>query len=555
MFPDQSRESGMARDLNETSFGESLTLTSKQTDTLSDTKQRVGNFGSVLRALLIFGISYAFAFRYGSHFSGTTPAPLWFPDSVLLCAFLLAPRRLWPWFLLIGAPIRLINATVPIWFLAATYVNDALKAILSAYLLQRIVRSPVRLNTLRQFGTYMATAVIAMPILSALAGAATRLPLGDLFWRAFYRWFLGDATAALVLTPTLLYWGLYRLHVVKVRAGLFLPVILALGVCLYFTFFLPQTAYSPIVLYAPFPLLILAATTLPPVGVSTGISLLALVSIVSAVEGKGAFFMVHSDHRVLAMQLFLIVISVPMLFVAILIEERKAVETELSQSRAKLQENFKVTQDLAGRLLNAQEEERRRIARELHDDVVQRLALVSIGLDTFKGELPAGMEKESQSANSLLVDLQEIVIDLQEISRQLHSSTLEHLGLEAALKNLCLSIARQHHTAVQFQSVDLKELPAEVTLCLFRVAQEALNNAVRHSKAKRIEVSLQRVEGILSMKIIDEGEGFDPAALSSGLGLMSMQERVRFLGGRVSVESQPGIGTQVHAELPLRRSA
>jgi len=555
MFPDQSPEFGIPRDLNETSLDVSLTLASKQTDTPSDTKGGLENLGSVLGALLIFGITYALAFRYGSHFSPTTPAPLWFPDSVLLCAFLLAPRRLWRWFLLIGAPIRLMHATVPIWFLAATYVNDGLKAILSAYLLQRIICGPVRLNTLRQFGTYMATAVIGMPLLSALAGAATRLPLGDVFWSAFYRWFLGDATAALVLTPTLLYWCFYRLHVVKVRAGLFLPLILALGVCLYFTFFLPQTSYSPIVLYAPLPLLILAATTFPPVGVSTAISLLALVSIVSAVEGKGAFFMVHSDHRVLAMQLFLIVISVPMLFVSILIEERKAVETELSQSQARLLENFKVTQDLAGRLLNAQEEERRRIARELHDDIVQRLALVSIGLDTFKGELPPGMEKESQSANGLLVDLQEIVMDLQELSRQLHSSTLENLGLEAALKNLCLSIARQHHTAVQFQSVDLKELPAEVKLCLYRVAQEALNNAIRHGKAKRIEVSLQQVVDSLRMKIIDEGEGFDPAALSSGLGLMSMQERVRFLGGKVSVESQPGVGTQVHAELPLRKSA
>ncbi len=256
-----------------------------------------------------------------------------------------------------------------------------------------------------------------------------------------------------------------------------------------------------------------------------------------------------------ALALFLIVISVPMLFVSILIEERKAVETELSQSRAILQENFKVTQDLASRLLNAQEEERRRIARELHDDIGQRLALVCFGLDELKGGLPAGFENANNPANSLIAEVQSIADDIHGISHQLHSSTLETLGLEATLKNLCLSIARQYHTSVQFQSVDLQELPAELKLCLFRVAQEALNNAVRHGKAKRIEVSLQRVEDILSMKIIDEGEGFDPATLSSGLGLMSMQERVRFSGGKVSVESRPGIGTQVHAELPLRKSA
>jgi integral membrane sensor domain MASE1 len=169
----------MARALNEASLGESLTLTSKQAETPGDAKQRLENLGSVLRAILIFGIAYAVAFRYGSHFSETTPAPLWFPDSVLLCALLFAPKRLWLWFLLIGAPIRLMNARVPIWFLAGTYVNDALKAVLAAYILQRIIRGSVRLNTLRQFGTYIATAVVGLPLLSAFLGAATRLPLGD----------------------------------------------------------------------------------------------------------------------------------------------------------------------------------------------------------------------------------------------------------------------------------------------------------------------------------------------------------------------------------------
>jgi two-component system sensor histidine kinase UhpB len=100
----------------------------------------------------------------------------------------------------------------------------------------------------------------------------------------------------------------------------------------------------------------------------------------------------------------------------------------------------------------------------------------------------------------------------------------------------------------------VKELPADVNLCLFRVAQEALNNAVRHGNAKRIAVSLQGGEGLVTMKVRDEGKGFDPATSSRGLGLMSMQERVRFLGGSVSVKSEQGIGTQVCVELPLRKT-
>lgn len=511
--------------------------------------------GTTLRKLLIFGIAYALAFKYGSTFSANRAAPLWFPDSVLLCALLLSPRRLWPWYLLVGAPIRLINQTVPVWFLAATYLNDGLKAILSAYLLRLTMRGPVRLNTLRQFEVYLAIAVVGVPVLSAMGGAAIRVQHGDTFWRAFYEWFLGNATAALVLTPTLLYWCLDGWHEVKGRAAMFLPIVLALAACLYFTFLSPHSEYSPLILYAPLPLLILAATTLRPVGISTAISSLALVSILSAVQGRGAFFMVQSQHSVLSMQLFLILISVPMLFVAILLEERKAVETQLSQSQEALRANYRRTQDLAGKVLNAQEEERRRIGRELHDDIEQRLALVTLGLDRLKSELPVGMETESNAANALFADVQTIAADVHEIARQLHPGALQHLGLERALRSLCHNIADQHDIVVEFVSDDVKGLAADVNLCVFRVAQEALSNAVRHGKAKRIDVLLQKGRYLLTLNVSDEGEGFDPTIASGGLGLLSMLERVRFMGGNVLVKSQVGRGTQVDAELPLSKSA
>ena len=547
----------MAANPSERSRTEILRLQAKSRYSPSHVIKRalVRFFSPSIRALLIFGTAYALAFRYASNFGEDTAAPLWFPDSVLLCAFLVSPKRLWGWYLLVGAPIRLLNNTVPLWFLGATYLNDGLKAILSAYILQQTIREPVRLNTLRQLGIYMTTAVVAVPILSALAGAATRLPLGDTFWRAFYQWFFGDATAALALTPTLLYWWFGGLHEVKVRAHLFVPVILALAASLYVTFLLPWPGYSPIVLYAPLPLLILAATTLRPVGISTGISMLALVSIVSAVRGNGAFFMVPSQHRILAMQLFLIVVSIPMLFVAILIDERKAVQKQLSQSQEALRQNYKRNQDLAGKLLNAQEEERRRIARELHDDIGQRLALISTVLNQLKCELPPGMEKESTSANALLLDVQTIATDVHELSHQLHSTTLQHLGLEVALRKLCSSIARQHSVIVEFQADDIKDLPTDVNLCLFRVAQEALTNAVRHGKAKHIQFLIRKNGSLLTMNVRDEGDGFNVGIPSDGLGLLSMQERVRFLGGRLLVKSQVGIGTEVNAELTIRKSA
>lgn len=531
-----------------------ITLAANKPETLGNEEQCLSteDFRTTLRNLFIYGIAYALAFKYGSSFSERAAAPLWFPDSVLLCALLISPRRSWPWYLFVSALIRMTNQAVPVWFMTSTYLNDALKAILSAYLLQRLMQGVVRLNTLRQFWIYMAIAVVGVPLLSATAGAAARVPLGDTFWRAFNNWFLGNVTAALVLTPTLLYWCLGGWDEIKARARLFFPIILALAVTLYFIFLVPHFQYSPILLYTPLPLLILAATTLRPVGIATAISMLALVSILSAVQGRGTFLQVQSQHSVLSMQLFLVVISVPMLFVAILIEERKAVETQLSQSEETLRANYRRTQDLAGRVLKAQEEERRRIGRELHDDIGQRLALVAISLDQLRQSLP---DTENSAATTLLEDLRTIAADVQEISRQLHSSALQHLGLAIALNNLCHSIAHQHHIVVDFSSDDIQGLPPDVNLCVFRVVQEALSNAVRHGKAKRIRVLLHKEEDQLTLNVSDEGHGFDPAVASGGLGLLSMLERVRFMGGSVLVKSQVGHGTQVDAQLPLRKSA
>ena len=543
----------MAAHLNDKSSEATLRLPSSACSAANITNKQaaIRPIVTAVRSVLIFGIAYGIAFGYASRFSENTASPLWFPDSVLLCAFLVSPRNFWGWYLLVATPIRLLHGTAPVWFLGATYLNDVLKAVSSAYLLQRLIRGPVRLNTLRQFGIYMTTAAISVPLLSAVGGAAARVVLGNTFWRAFFQWFLGDATAALVLTPTLLYWCFDGVDQIKTRAGLFFSVVLTLGASLYFTFLWPHSQYSPIVLYAPLPLLILTATMLRPVGVSTGISMLALVSTVSAVEGRGAFFMVQSEHSVIAMQLFLIVISVPMLFVAVLIEERKAVETELGHSRETLRESYTRIQDLAGKLLHSQEQERSRIARELHDDICQRLALVSAALE---GMNPASTEQDGNSASALVADVQAIGNDLHEISRQLHSSNLQHLGLERSLKNICVSIAQKNHIDVQFASDAVEGLPDEVSLPL-PGGQEALSNAVRHGKAKRIQVLLQKEEGSLRMNVSDEGEGFDPATLSDGLGLLSMRERVRFLGGTVSIKSQVGRGTEVDAEVPIRKSA
>lgn len=501
--------------------------------------------------LLLFAVGYAFAYRYTSGFGEQVPSPLWLPDSVLLCALLLVPLRLWALYLLAGFAIRILHGGVPFWFLTATYLNDCLKAAFSAFILKRFIPGSVRLDNLRQFGIYIGTAVIGMPALSAFAGATARLPFGSDFWSTCGRWFLGDATAALALTPTLLYWCQGWRQELKVYPIRFSLMIFAIFGCLYFTFFFPHAEYSPAILYAPVPVLILAATTLRPIGVSTAISLLALVSIVSAWRSGGPFLTNVAQHSVLSMQLFLISIAGPMLFVAILIAERRAVESELRHSQNVLREKHNEIHDLAGKLLSAHEDERTRLARELHDDISQRLALLLIMLEQLNSGFSPTMERERTLCAELRSDLEDLASDVHDLSHRLHSRILEIHGLEGALKSLCSSVSHQHRIAVELHAEAVPELPGEINLCLFRVVQEAINNAVKHGHARSVDVFLQTEVDGLSLKVRDDGAGFDPARPANGLGLASMHERLRFVGGRLEIRSRPDEGTVLKATVPL----
>jgi len=514
-------------------------------------------FHALWGRLLLFTLGYVVACKYATSFQINIPSPLWFPDSVLLVALLLTPRRQWWLYALFGLPIRLtiVGAGTPLWYVPAAFLNDFLKALFSAYLLRRFIGGLIRLNSLREFGIYFVIAALAAPILSALAGAATGLGVKASYWPSWYAWFLGDAIAALVLTPTLLYWCSGEWRGIKDRAFQFLIFILVLSAALSLIFVVPHPGYAPVLLYAPVPFLILAATRFKPIGVSTTISLFALVSIFSTVKGKGPFFASYSSHSVVPMQLFLVVLSVPMLFVAILIEERRAIEKDLSQNRRKLEENYHRIQDLAGKLLRAQEEERQRIARDLHDDVSQRLALLSIGLEQLQNRFSPETENERSLIAGLLRDTQNLASDLHDLSYQLHSSALRQLGLEVALKGFCRNIGRQHQISIELHSENVGGLSKEVELCLFRVAQEAVNNAVRHGNAKQVDIHLQKQGDVVRMRVTDTGIGFDPAASGDGLGLVSMRERLRLLGGQLMLKSEVGKGTEVTAELPFRLSA
>jgi len=208
---------------------------------------------------------------------------------------------------------------------------------------------------------------------------------------------------------------------------------------------------------------------------------------------------------------------------------------------------------MSGRLITAQEEERTRIARELHDDLSQRMAVLQIGLEQFKRGIP---EISSQSQQQLLTIAQmasEVSSDIHSMSYQLHPARLELLGLVASLKGFCSEFSAQHKIDVQFLHSDIPgQIPKDITLCLYRITQEALQNVAKHSEATEAEVELMSHSAEIELCISDPGRGFEveSAKRAAGLGLISMRERLRLVGGHLSVESEPSHGTRIRVRVP-----
>jgi PAS domain S-box-containing protein len=209
------------------------------------------------------------------------------------------------------------------------------------------------------------------------------------------------------------------------------------------------------------------------------------------------------------------------------ITEQKLAEEALSRAKRKL--------------VGVQEQERARIARELHDDIGQRLALLTVGL--------TGVSDDLQEQAS------EIAADLQTLSHELHPSRVQVLGIATAMKLFCKEFGAQQEMAVQFDVSSVPDdLPSNIALSLFRVLQEALHNAAKHSGVHECQVQLWRAHGCIHLAVTDCGAGFDvlTAREGGGIGLITMQERVDLVDGELTIQSEPGSGTTIHAWVPTR---
>jgi two-component system sensor histidine kinase UhpB len=234
---------------------------------------------------------------------------------------------------------------------------------------------------------------------------------------------------------------------------------------------------------------------------------------------------------------------------------RRRVENALRESEGALRESIGQNQDLAGRLITAQEAERSRIGRDLHDDVCQRLAVLAMMLSGLKHRLFGSTPQPDleEAMTTLQERTSTLVTDVRNLSHELHPSVLDHAGLVPVLKTHCDEFARHQKVDVTFSADEgVRSVDGSAALCIYRVTQEALGNTARHAHARHAHVRLARTPEGVELDVVDDGVGFDPEHRNGdGLGLRSIRERVRFAKGSVTIESQPGHGTKLLVRIPL----
>jgi len=495
-------------------------------------------------------------------------APFWPPNIILFCALLLAPKRQWWMYIAAAFPAHLIAETtvaMPAMQSLVAFGTNCMLALLSAFLVLRFLAGPPWFGTLRQTAIYIAITAGVSPAFVGLGGAFVQILGGGSiahYWTFWGDWFIANALASVTLGPVFLIWitpsaedgsrFTFRRKIEGITLALALVAVCA--IVFHVNERTVTTGFLPAVLYSPLPLILWAAIRFGERGSSGAILALTVVSIWQNLRASTLFIGIDAGTRVLALQIFLLGIAIPVFFLGTAIDE--------------LRRSGEATKRLAGALLHAQDEERRRIARELHDSTGQNLALAHLIADKVQSLAPP-------FCTPLLTELRAIletaVEEIRTVSYLLHPPLLDLGGLPLALPSYLQGFSKRTGISVDLDlSPELGRLTNDIELGLFRILQEALTNVWRHSGSKTARVQLMRQvsdgHSQITLSIEDTGKGIpDEIYLSTrsmthrrrraptGLGLMGMRERLHQIGGRLEIDSVAG-KTVIRAVVALNES-
>lgn len=475
---------------------------------------------------------------------GSEISTLWPANAVVMVALLLTRRRRWVFLLLAVLPAHLaiqLSSGVPIWTAIGWFISNISEALLGALLITRFTRANQLFSSIRGVTVFLIFGFLVAPLLTSFEDAAVVVSTqrGQAYWDLWTSRLFSNMLSILVVVPpivTLVKGKLKTLRETRV-AHYAETLLLMTGVLLVsisvFGGIDVSTKYAPALVYAPLPFLLWAAVRLGPGGLSGSLLVVAVVSIDAALHGRGPFTSLSLRENVVYLQILLCAMAIPLMYLAAILSERQAIQTKL-----------RTTNSL---LVAAQEQERNRIARELHDDVSQRLALLEIRLTQAKEAAEPSTKPKLQHISEQVKELSRVI---RELSHGLYPSLLQHLGLVPALKRLSRETCGEMAIHLDLPR-DPRPLSAETSLSLFRVAQEALNNIQKHSRAHLVSIELKEEAHRVVLRIIDDGVGFEATQASTeGLGLNSMHERMEAIGGTVSIKSRHLAGTAIEASAP-----
>jgi signal transduction histidine kinase len=459
--------------------------------------------------------------------------PVWPASGVALAGLLAYGYRVWP-AVAAGAFLVAVESAVSPLAAAGQAAGAALAAVSGTFLLRKLPHFDPALSRLRDalglivFGAFCSALVsssigIASLFMTGVQPYAGLAPAWLIYW-------FGDGTGVLLITP-LVFTVPQLLSLPRARIGELACLATLLSIACFVVFGeLPGIPIRLDVLaFGMLPFVMWGAIRFGIAGASLSVFLTATLATILTALGYGPFAKNTPFIDAVLLDVLFGVLAVSGMSLAAVIVERERAEGERETLVRKQM------------LIEVQEQERARIARELHDDVGQRLAILAIRL--------TGVSEE------LRVHVSEIAADVQALSHELHPSRIELLGISGAVRQLCTDFAAQQAMSIDCRtSVVARDLPANVSLNLYRVLQEALHNAAKHSGVHECGVRLWAADGSIHLQVTDAGDGFDveSARAGGGIGLLSMEERIRLVDGTLSIHSRAGEGTTIHASVPYR---
>jgi signal transduction histidine kinase len=496
---------------------------------------------------LLVGLSYYAGSQIGFLLTpvSTPIATFWPPNAILLAALFLTSPRIW-WVLVLAVfPVHLLiqlRTGIPLISALAWFVGNVGEALLGAVCVRIFKKDKPLFESIYGVIVFLAFGVLVPTFASSFLDAAgvVLTGLGQDYWMLWTTRLTSNIVADLTIVPTIVIFGIKGLSWLR---GENIWAYCEAGVLTIGTVLVSLLAFgregAPIsfwtFIYVLLPLLIWALLRFGSGGVSALTLVVALISFWNTVQGRGSLGMQSMVYAVLSLHFLLTALAVSFLLSGALIAERLRSEETL---RAK-----------CGNLVHAQEQERYRIARELHDNILQRLTLVSLHLDELRA---ASLVFAETPLNNLYDQISGISKTIRDLSHDLHPFMLEYLGFPHALKKLCRDAGAQSGITIEFSERNLASfLSSDVSRCLFRVAQEALQNIVEHSLARTAAMELKLADRAAVLRVSDDGVGLDPLR-PEGIGLTSIREEVLALDGTVAITSAPSKGTVIEVSIPVK---